>query len=159
MLTDAEKRAVVRSWRLAIPISDTIGELFYRRLFELRPEYRKLFSSDMTAQKNKLVKMLAFIVQAVDWSEEEWQDDITPSDDLFLVVLALGRRHNDLYRIPEASYADVGDALLWTLDYGLGDAFSDETRAAWSKLYNLLSRVMLMGGSASRLTMNFGRRD
>lgn len=159
MLTDAEKRAVVRSWRLAIPIADTIGELFYRRLFELRPEYRKLFSPDIVSQKRKLVQMLAFIVKAIDWSEEQWKDDIDPTDDLFLVVLALGRRHNDLYRIPEESYTDVGDALLWTLDYGLGDAFNDETRAAWDKLYKLLSRIMLMGGSASRLTMNFGRRD
>ena len=75
------------------------------------------------------------------------------------MVLALGRRHSDIYRIPEESYADVGEALLWTLDYGLGDAFTDETRTAWTKLYSLLSRIMIMGGTSSRLKMNFGRRD
>ena len=142
MLSDSEKRAVVRSWRLAVPIADTVGDLFYRRLFDIRPEYRQLFSGDITAQKQKLVKMLAFIVRALDWSEDQWKEDVNAADDLFLVVLALGRRHSDIYRIPEESYADVGEALLWTLDYGLGDAFTDETRTAWTKLYSLLSRTV-----------------
>lgn len=149
MLTEEQKKLIVSSWRLVVPIADTAADLFYGRLFEKKPEYRELFSSDMTRQKRKLMATLAFVVKSLDWGVESWDDDVDPEEDLFLVVLALGRRHGELYRIPDESYADVGEALLWTLDYGLGDAFTPETRAAWTKIYGILSKTMLMGTHAS----------
>jgi hypothetical protein len=73
MFTDPEKEAIRRSWRLVVPIAETAADLFYRRLFELRPECRVLFPSDLSSQKQKLVKMLAFVVEALDWSDDEWE--------------------------------------------------------------------------------------
>ena len=119
--------------------------MFYKRLFELRPEYRALFKPDMSTQKRKLVAMLAFIVKSIDWPESAWQESVREDDDLFLIVLALGRRHSDLYDVPDAAYDAVGEALLWTLDYGLGKAFDAETRAVWTQLYLLLATTMKMG--------------
>ena len=145
MLTEDEKRILRESWRLVAPIMDTAGDLFYRRLFELEPAYRKLFPEDMTAQKRKLLNMLAFAVRTADWSEDKWAQDVTTDDDLFLVVLALGRRHALLYKVPEEAFPTVREALLWTLNMGLGQAFTAEVRAAWTKLYGLLSSTMLMG--------------
>ena len=145
MLTEDEKRILRESWRLVVPIMDTAGDLFYRRLFELEPGYRKLFSEDMAAQKRKLMSMLSFAVRTADWSEEKWSQEVTTDDDLFLVVLALGRRHALLYKVPEEAFPTVREALLWTLNMGLGQAFTAEARAAWSKLYNLMSSTMLMG--------------
>lgn len=147
MLTNEEKDALKRTWRLVVPIADTAADLFYKRLFELRPEYRKLFPDDMTQQKRKLLRMLAFIVKSVDFREEEWAEDVPPDEDLLLVVLAMGRRHSELYRIPDAAYGAVGEALLWTLDYGLGDAFTPEVKAAWTELYVSLARTMQMGSA------------
>ncbi len=89
--------------------------------------------------------MLAFIVKALDWPDSAWRDTVDEEDDLCLVMLALGRRHTDLYRIPDASYDTVGEALLWTLDYGLGKKFDPPTRAAWTKIYTLLALTMKMG--------------
>lgn len=129
MFSDLEKEVIRRSWRLVVPIAETAADLFYRRLFDLEPEYQSLFPTDLAAQKRKLVKMLAFIVHAMDWSNDQWRERVDPNDDLMLVVLALGRRHTELYRIPLASYTVVGEALLWTLDYGLGDAFTPTVRA------------------------------
>ncbi|MES2510582.1 MAG: globin domain-containing protein [Pseudomonadota bacterium] len=145
MLTDAEKRLLKDTWRLVVPIMETASDLFYRRLFELQPAYRTLFPPDMTAQKRKLMVTLAFVVKSADWPDEAWSEEVAKDDDLFLVVLALGRRHALLYKIPEDAYPVVGEALLWTLNMGLGQAFTDEARAAWSKLYGLLSSIMLMG--------------
>ena len=119
MLNDAEKKLILHSWRLVVPIKDTAADLFYRRLFEIKPAYQQLFKSDMATQKRKLIAMLAFIVKSLDWSDSAWRDDVAEEDDLFLVVLALGRRHAELYAVPDAAYAAVGEALLWTLDYGL----------------------------------------
>jgi len=145
VLNDAEKKLIAHSWRLVVPIKETAADLFYRRLFELQPAYQQLFSHDMAAQKRKLVSMLAFIVKALDWPDAAWRDEIPAEDDLFLVVLALGRRHSDLYRVPDAAYATVGEALLWTLDYGLGKEFTPAVRAAWAKVYDLLATAMKMG--------------
>ncbi|GEM_PF-6940274 len=36
----------------------------------------------------------------------------------------------------------VGGALLWTLGAGLGDAFTEEVKAAWTAAYTVLAKVM-----------------
>lgn len=148
MLTESDRKAVRQSFRLVVPIADTAADLFYKRLFELKPEYRRLFADDIAAQKRKLLRMLAFIVRSLDYKDTEWRDDVPPEQDLMLVVLALGRRHSDLYRIPSESYAVVAEALLWTLDYGLGEAFTQEVRGAWTRLYTLLAQTMRLGSTA-----------
>jgi hemoglobin-like flavoprotein len=99
----------------------------------------------MAGQKKKLGQMLSFIVKSMDWPESAWNEDVAPDEDLFLVVIALGRRHTDLYKVPDASYGPVGEALLWTLDYGIGKEFDAPLRNAWAKLYALVARVMKMG--------------
>lgn len=145
MLNAADKQVIKDSWRLVVPIGETAADLFYRRLFELQPSYKKYFTGDLASQKRKLLAMLAFIVKSLDWPESAWRDDVAEEDDLFLVVLALGRRHSDLYRIPDESYATVGEALLWTLDYGLGKKFDAAAKEAWTKVYTLVSTTMKMG--------------
>jgi hemoglobin-like flavoprotein len=145
MLDDQQKLLVKDSWRMVVPIAETAADLFYKRLFELRPDYRGFFKGDLNAQKRKLVAMLSFIVKSVDWPDSAWREQVAADQDLFLIVLALGRRHSDLYAIPDSSYDTVGEALLWTLDYGLGKAFTPDVRAAWTQLYTLLALTMKMG--------------
>jgi hemoglobin-like flavoprotein len=145
VLNDLEKKLILNSWRLVVPIKETAADLFYRRLFELKPAFRQLFKTDLVAQKQKLIAMLAFIVKSLDWPDSAWRDNVAEEDDLFLVVLALGRRHSELYSVPDAAYATVGEALLWTLDYGLGKEFTPPVRAAWTKVYGLVSTAMKMG--------------
>lgn len=147
MLTDSEKAALRHSWRLVVPIAETAADLFYKRLFELKPQYRSLFPDDLSGQKRKLLRMLAFVVKAVDWSDDDWKADVSADEDLMLVVLAMGRRHSELYKIPDESYAVVGEALIWTLDYGLGDAFTTDVKHAWVQLYSLVARTMRMGAA------------
>ena len=151
VLSDVDKELIKNSWRLIEPIRDTAADLFYRRLFELKPEYRPLFKDDMLAQKRKLVGMLGFIVKSLSWPDSMWKDEVDPESDLFLVVLALGRRHRDLYKIPDESYVTVREVLLWTLDYGLGEAFTPEARDAWSRVYDLVALTMKMGKGATSM--------
>jgi len=162
MLTVNEKQAIRRSWELVVPIAETAADLFYKRLFEIAPHYRNLFPEDLGPQKRKLVSMLSFIVHAVDWPDEAWAQAVPVEEDLFLVVLALGRRHFELYRVPDEAYDDVAQALLWTLDYGLGEAFTGEVRDAWTRIYVTLATTMKMGrcaigeGSALKLRASDG---
>lgn len=159
MVNDAQKQLIQNSWKLVVPIADTAADLFYRRLFELKPEYRSLFPEDLTAQKKKLVRMLAFIVKSMDWADADWRADVPPERDLMLVVVAMGRRHSELYKIPDESYAVVGEALLWTFDYALDEAFTPEVREAWTLVYTLVSQAMRMGAAVIDRDAAINARD
>jgi hemoglobin-like flavoprotein len=56
-------------------------------------------------------------------------------------VESLGRRHV-AYGVTEAQFATVGAALLWTLEQGLGAAFTPEVADAWAAVYGLLATTM-----------------
>jgi hemoglobin-like flavoprotein len=56
-------------------------------------------------------------------------------------VAELGRRHL-MYGVRPEHYATVGAALLWTLQTGLGNAFTAEVREAWTCAYLFLSSTM-----------------
>jgi nitric oxide dioxygenase len=143
MLNSEQKQAIKRSWELVVPIAETAADLFYKRLFELAPDYRQLFPEDMAPQKRKLLSMLQFIVKSLDWPDESWRDAVDVEQDMFLIVLALGRRHIELYHVPDEAYDAVGGALLWTLEKGLGEAWTPEIADAWTAAYGTLSGYMI----------------
>lgn len=155
MLDETKRKAIVDSFRLVVPIAETAADLFYQRLFELRPAYRKLFKPDLGRQKNKLVTMLAFIVKSLDYRDTQWADKVDENDDLFYVVLAMGKRHFELYKIPADSFGPVGEALLWTLEKGLGEAFTPTVKRAWAEIYGALMATMRLS-ARSNIDINRG---
>jgi nitric oxide dioxygenase len=54
----------------------------------------------------------------------------------------MGQRHVK-YNVKEDHYAVVGASLLWTLEQGLGEAYTPETAEAWTVVYGLLSSTMI----------------
>jgi hemoglobin-like flavoprotein len=121
---------VQRTWEQVVPIADTAAQLFYDRLFELDPSLRSMFASDMTEQRKKLMQMITVAVRGLSRIEE-----------LVPAIQALGRRHAN-YGVTDAHYDTVGAALLWTLERGLGEAYTAEAHAAWAATYNTLATVM-----------------
>jgi hemoglobin-like flavoprotein len=113
-----------------MPIADDASALFYRRLFELDPALERMFKGDMTEQRRKLVQMLTAAVKGLD-----------RLDQLVPVVEDLGRRHVG-YGVTDSHYGTVGAALLWTLEKGLGNAFTPEVKDAWIEVYGLLAGTM-----------------
>jgi hemoglobin-like flavoprotein len=138
---DASRKTLVQqSWRSVEPIADAAATLFYARLFQLDPDLRKLFhSTDFQEQKRKLMQTLALVVGGLDH-----MDTIGPS------LEALGRRHEG-YGVRDSHYATVGEALLWTLAQGLGDAFTPQVRAAWEETYGLVAAVMRRPAAVAEL--------
>ena len=55
----------------------------------------------------------------------------------------LAKRHVD-YGVKAIHYAPVGAALLWTLERGLGQQWTQELAAAWGTAYNVLSEFMIV---------------
>jgi hemoglobin-like flavoprotein len=105
--------------------------MFYARLFLIDPTTRPLFrATNMAQQRKKLVQVLTMAVTGL-----ERLDVLVP------VVEDLGRRHAR-YGVKDAHYDSVGEALLWTLEQGLGTAWNTETKAAWTEVYGLLSGIM-----------------
>ena len=57
---------------------------------------------------------------------------------------SLGARHKN-YGVQAEHYPLVGEALIWTLEQGLGDVFTHDVRTAWTEAYGLLADVMQAG--------------
>ncbi len=126
-----EQIALVKStWEMVVPISDKAAELFYGKLFELNPDLESMFSGDMSEQGKKLMRMIGTAVNGLDRL-----DDIVPA------VQQLGVRHIE-YGVKDADYDTVGAALLWTLEQGLGEAFTNDVNTAWATVYGLLAGTM-----------------
>jgi nitric oxide dioxygenase len=53
------------------------------------------------------------------------------------------------YDVQPEDYATVGAALLWTLEQGLGFAYTPEAADAWSAAYAALSETMLAAAEKS----------
>jgi hemoglobin-like flavoprotein len=134
-MTPQEKRLVQESFALVEPIAETAAALFYRRLFELDPDLRPLFKRDLPHQGRMLMQVLTIAVRGLD--------DL---DRLVPVVETLGRRHV-AYGVEPEHYDTVGQALLWTLETGLGNAFTSDVRDAWITVYSLLATVMQRGAA------------
>jgi hemoglobin-like flavoprotein len=66
------------------------------------------------------------------------------------VLKNLGARHVG-YGVQDRHYDTVGTALIWTLQKGLGEAFTDELCEAWLTAYQLLSSVMQQGAREARM--------
>jgi hemoglobin-like flavoprotein len=129
-MTPEQKTVVQESFAKVLPIADVAAELFYGRLFDLDPSLRHMFHGDMKEQGRKLMTMIRVAVANLDRL-----DDIVPA------VEALGERHAR-YGVEDSHYETVGTALIWTLEQGLGDAFTPDTRQAWIEVYGVLTSVM-----------------
>jgi hemoglobin-like flavoprotein len=132
-MNDNQIKIVKESFALVAKIpAETVGELFYNRLFEIAPEVKPMFgNSDMTEQSRKLIGMLAYVINKLD-SLEAIIDE----------VAKLAKRHVK-YGVQPAHYQPVGAALLWTLEKGLGTNWNGELASAWTLCYVTLSGAMI----------------
>jgi len=129
-MTPEQVALVQGSWENVVPIKEKAATLFYGKLFELDPELKPMFKGDMAEQGRKLMLMLNTVVTKLNKL-----DEIVPA------VQSLGKRHV-AYGVKDAHYDTVGAALLWTLGAGLGDAFTDDVKGAWTAAYTTLATAM-----------------
>jgi hemoglobin-like flavoprotein len=126
-----QKKLIQGTWAQVVPIADQAAAIFYQRLFEIDPSTCALFNTtDMAQQQKKLIQILSVAVSSLD-----------NLGALGKTVEDLGRRHAG-YGVKDAHYDSVGVALLWTLEQGLGAAWTPEAAAAWKEVYGLLSSIM-----------------
>jgi hemoglobin-like flavoprotein len=131
MITSEQATLVRDSWNQLIPIAGQAAGLFYGKLFELDASLKPMFEGDMTEQGAKLMRMIGIAV-----------DNLDRLDEVVLAVQELGVKHLG-YGVKNSQYDTVGEALLWTLGQGLGDAFTKEVMVAWMDVYGLLANTMM----------------
>ena len=130
-LISTQQLGIVQStWKQVEPIAEQAAMLFYDKLFELDPSLKSLFKTDMGDQGLKLMQTISFVVNGLGNPET-----IIP------VVQALGERHKG-YGVEAQHYDTVAAALLWTLEQGLGEMFTDDVGQAWVAVYTLLATTM-----------------
>ena len=130
-MTPDHVKLVQESFSKVAPIADQAAVIFYDRLFEVAPQVRLMFPNDMREQRKKLMATLAVVVNGLANLEA-----VLPA------ASALAKRHVSYGAKPE-HYPVVGGALLWTLEQGLGEAWTPEVAAAWTAAYGTLSTYMI----------------
>lgn len=129
-MTPTQVSLVQSSWTKVVPIKEVAADLFYGKLFEMDPSLRPLFKGDIKEQGRKLMSMINTVVTQLTHIEA-----VVPA------VQDLGRRHGG-YGVKDSHYETVGAALLWTLEKGLGPAFTGDVKEAWTSAYVTLAGVM-----------------
>jgi hemoglobin-like flavoprotein len=119
------------SFKKVAPISDVAAELFYGRLFEVAPQVKPMFRGDMKEQGRKLMATLGVVVTG-----------LTRLETVLPAASALAKQHV-AYGVKAEHYPIVGGALLWTLEKGLGEAWTPELASAWTTAYGTLSGYMI----------------
>lgn len=138
MINAAQKSLVVSTFRAVADLPQgMVANIFYNNLFERAPVLRSLFRTDMMSQGESLMKALTYVVDRIESTDPKTQEEMVTA------LQSLGVRHVR-YGVPHDSpyYATVGGALLQTLEAGLGDAFTEEVREAWTAAYALIVSVM-----------------
>ena len=94
--------------------TDSNGEKNNKRSGSAGSLLLSLFRS-MALQANKLRKTISIAVQYLD-----------NMDELLPVLANLGKRHALEWEVKQHHYDAVGECLLWTLQTGLEDAWTDD---------------------------------
>ena len=131
-MTTDQTKLVKNSWKKLRNIkAETIGDLFYTKLFLDHPRLKKMFPSQMDQQNKKLVDMLSYIVSKMD------DFGVIKKD-----IEALAIRHEEYGTKPE-HYEMIGSALIWTLEKAIGKDWNKKLGEAWIACYSLIAQTMI----------------
>ena len=130
-MTPDQVELVQASFAKVVPIADKAAVLFYDRLFEMAPQVKRLFPADMAEQRRKLMSTLAIVVSG-----------LSDPPSILPAASALATRHV-AYGARAEHYPLVGQALLWTLEQGLGEDWTADVAEAWTAAFTMLSSFMI----------------
>jgi hemoglobin-like flavoprotein len=117
------------------PMRSDIADLCYGRFFELAPDARGLFKSDMERQRVKLMDMIAALVGSLEQRA------------LFQSIVTHSGRQHARFGVQPSQYAALGEALMWSLERSFGASFTPELRASWAALCATVQTEMLRAAS------------
>jgi hemoglobin-like flavoprotein len=126
------------SWSKLTDRLDTLGTLFYWRLFELDHSLRPLFKHDIHRQQHKFTSTVSYIVANLEQPQQ-----------FFHSTRLLGQQHARL-GVRSEHYHTVAQAFLWALQEMLGHQFTPEHYQAWETAYYLIAGLMKEAAANSK---------
>jgi hemoglobin-like flavoprotein len=130
-MTPEQTNLIRKSFDAMWPMRRDIADLCYGRFFELAPDARDLFPSDMERQRLKLMDVIAALVGSLDQRA------------LFESLVTYSGRQHARFGVQPSHYAAMGEALMWTFECKLGASFTPELRESWRALYATIQVEML----------------
>lgn len=138
-MTSEDILLVQESWLKITPVKHVTAELFYVKLSELDPDLRLLFDDDLQASNRKFVQLIDATVHGLE-----------RTDVLMAAVREVGIR-NPTFGLNDAHHGTVAAALLWTLAKALRGDFTPTVKAAWIRIFGVLSQELraplVLGGA------------
>ena len=130
-MTAQQIQLIRSSWQLTAeePLKAAIS--FYDQLFSLSPQLRGLFRSPMSGQTMTIMKAIGYLVNRLE-NIYEIGDEFPDTNYL-----------SQAYGLQPKHFAEIKDALLWTIEKSLGNSWNDETREAWLSCYEILTEFMV----------------
>jgi hemoglobin-like flavoprotein len=131
-MTPQQIQHVKTTWGMVASLdAETVGQLFYGRLFLIAPQIRPMFRAPIPEQSKKLLTMIGYVINKLDKLE-----------DIIDEVAKLAQRHVQ-YGVKPVHYNIVAEALLWTLEKGLGEHWTEEVKESWVLCYTTLAGAMI----------------
>lgn len=131
MATELDAASLKENFAAVGAHGDEVALFFYSYLFLQHPETRDMFPPGMIRQRDRLLTALGRIVANVD-----------TIDDLAPFLEELGRDHRKFGTVAE-HYPAVGEALIATLRYFSGDAWTDKLEADWAAAFGIVAETMV----------------
>ncbi|AXK36621.1 flavohemoprotein [Streptomyces armeniacus] len=113
------------------PVADSATAYFYALLFVQHPQLRELFPVSMDTQRDRIFRALLTAARLSD-----------DPDVLTEYLSGLGRGHRKYGTQPE-HYPAVGECLIAALTQYCTLTWSDESEAAWVRVYTTISQIMI----------------
>jgi hemoglobin-like flavoprotein len=148
-ITPDEISIIEKSWNKVEELGvEKVGVLLFKNIFEMEPACLQMFSfrdEPGLYKSAKLKKHGALVVKTVGAAVAGLRN----LEGLVPVLEQLALKHVGYNILPQSNprhkefYGIVGQALLKTLRDGLGKDFTAELKAAWTKVYTVVSETMI----------------
>ena len=132
-MTTEEIELLRDSWTILLAHREDAGDIFYKTLFDLNPEVRGLFKTDLKTQNQKLMSSITLIVTKLN-----------KLDNIREEVKFLAKRHVN-YKVKPEYFDAFGVAFIKMLATTF-EKFNEWTPAmetAWTKVYQVVSEAMI----------------
>lgn len=144
-MTPAQLRLLQRSFAKIEPLADQFGAMFYDRLFQIAPDIKPMFRTDIKAQQSKFMKVIGEVVQLHLRAMISLPVTAQASGEATLPGAYWSGKLHAAYGVRMVDFDRMKEALVWALEQALGGDMTPETRDAWVTAYDIVVLSMRSG--------------
>lgn len=119
--------------------------MFYERLFEIAPDIKPMFRTDLKAQQSKFMKVIDEVVQLHLRAIISLPVTAQASGEATLPGAFWSGKLHAAYGVRMVDFERMKEVLIWALEQALGADMTPEVRDAWNTAYDIVVRAMQRG--------------